>query len=81
MPKIFTGLNELANQINTWLYGIIPATTMLVFAYHAWMKQLSEDEPGELARRNKAMKRSIIYGVLALSANGIWTFFRAALVG
>jgi len=80
MPQIFTGVGQLVNAITTWLLGIIPATTILILMYHAWMKSMADGDTGEIAARNKAMKRTILWGCVAMSANAIFYFFKGYLV-
>jgi hypothetical protein len=70
-PKIITGVPNLIDKLQIWLYGIIPATTGLKVAWHAYMKSLADGEGGEVAANNKSMKRTAIWGAIALSANAI----------
>jgi len=70
-PDIVKDASRLINDATTWLYFIIPATAGLFFAYHAWMKSMSDSDPAEIKARNLAMKRSVLWGVVALAANAI----------
>jgi len=71
MPKIVSGAVNLINDATTWLYVIIPVTAVLFFAYHAWMKSMSDNDPGDIKSRNLAMKRTVLWGSVALGANAI----------
>lgn len=64
---------ELAAAAGAWLTGLIPATGAVLLGYHAWMKQMADNESGEIAARNKAMKRVVIFSAVAMTASGLFT--------
>ncbi|TVX85628.1 hypothetical protein [Paenibacillus agilis] len=72
-PKIIKGTQDVIKWFFTILNGIIPATTGLKFAWHAWQKSLSDADAGEVQQHNSAMKRTLIWGGIALGANAIVT--------
>lgn len=71
MPQIVSGAIELIKTATNWLYAIIPGTTVIIFVYHAWLKSMADGDVGEIASRNKAMRRTVQWGAVALGGNGI----------
>lgn len=70
-PKLVTGSKKLFNDAFLWLLGLIPVGAILMFGWHAWMKSMAEDEGAEVAKRNKSMKRVVIYAAIAETASGL----------
>lgn len=69
-PTIVTGGIKLINAASGWLLLIIPVSSAAIFGFHAWAKSVAE-EGGEVADRNKKMKRVIIWGSIAMSGSAI----------
>lgn len=74
-PTIVTGSVKLAQQALTWVLLLVPVTAALMFGYHTWMKSMADGESGEVAARNKAIKRVLIYSAIAEGASGLITLF------
>lgn len=72
-PTIIKGAVELLKYTFTWLNLLIPVTAGVKFTIHAWQKSMAEGEGGEVTAQNKAMKRTIIWGAVALGGNAIIT--------
>ncbi|WP_054029116.1 hypothetical protein [Bacillus sp. FJAT-28004] len=69
-PTIVSGGILLINAASGWLLLIIPVSSAAIFGFHAWAKSVAE-EGGEVADRNKKMKRVIIWGSVAMSGSAI----------
>ena len=79
-PKIVTGTKELLTKAGAWVTGLIPATGILMLTYQSWMKQQANGEPSEMAKYGKAMKNTLIYSALGVTAAGLFTVIMAFYV-
>lgn len=69
-PKFVSGGVKLANHIFGWMLLGIPVTCGGIFGWHAWQKSMAE-EGGEVASRNKSMKRVLIWGPVAFGGDAL----------
>lgn len=70
-PEIISGARNLAQDLLNWILVLIPITGGVMLAYHAWVKQMSDGDPGTVAERNKKMKNVLIASIIGVSAAGI----------
>lgn len=71
-PGIVSGAKNLASDVLTWLLILIPISAGAGIGYQALMKTLNQD-PAEVAHRNKNMKNILVAAVVGESAMGIVT--------
>lgn len=69
-PTFISGGVKLVNKVSGWLLLVIPVSCGAIFSYHSWLKGMAE-EGGEVATRTKAMKRVLIWGPIAFTANSL----------
>lgn len=74
-PDMVLNAMELANDALTWVLLLTPPVGGVMLAFQAWMKMMSDDDPGAIAARNKSMKRILVGTIIVFSASGIVKLF------
>lgn len=70
-PKIITGTKKLLKDAGTWMTGLAAAATIAVALFHGFKWQAAGKE--EKSVEAKAVKNTIVIGVLITSLSGIVT--------
>lgn len=71
-PKIVSGTKRLLTDAGTWLTGLIAAATIAASIFHGlkWQAAGKDEKPAAA----KAVKNSIVIGVICTCLSGIITF-------
>ncbi|HHB2131269.1 conjugal transfer protein [Bacillus cereus] len=70
-PKIYSGTKKMIGDATTWLIALVPIAGGCMVAWQQFKKQMSDNDPADIAHANKRTKQILIATAIGVSAVGL----------
>ncbi|WP_319618388.1 conjugal transfer protein [Bacillus cereus group sp. BfR-BA-01700] len=70
-PKIYSGTKTMIGDATTWLIALVPIAGGCMVAWQQFKKQMSDNDPADIAHANKRTKQILIATAIGVSAVGL----------
>ncbi|HEF5239018.1 conjugal transfer protein [Bacillus cereus] len=70
-PKIYSGTKAMIGDATTWLIALVPIAGGCMVAWQQFKKQMSDNDPADIAHANKRTKQILIATAIGVSAVGL----------
>jgi hypothetical protein len=71
-PKIYSGTKKMIGDATTWLIALVPIIAGgCMVAWQQFKKQMSDNDPADIAHANKRTKQILIATAIGVSAVGL----------
>jgi hypothetical protein len=69
--KIYSGTKKMIGDATTWLIALVPIGGGCMVAWQQFKKQMSDNDPADIAHANKRTKQILIATAIGVSAVGL----------
>ncbi|AND11172.1 conjugal transfer protein [Bacillus thuringiensis] len=70
-PKIYSGTKKMIGDATTWLIALVPIAGGCMVAWQQFKKQMSDNDPADIAHANKRTKQILVATAIGVSAVGL----------